>query len=86
MTQQLLQDDWSWHFWKGIKFHYPLCCIFWFCNVVSNYGVQKGGLQDRMLSENYGESVTQKQADFEERNMCPDCISQCLQQNVVKKN
>ena len=85
---QVLQGDlWSYHFWKGLRCGYPICCILWFCNVVTNYGEQRDSLFERIFREVYDDKpLTRKQADFNKRNMCPDCISNTLNKITLQNN
>ena len=72
-------DSWSTHFWNGIKFDYPMCCVLWYCNCVTNYGEQRDSLFERMFREILcAGSTTEKEANFSDRNMCIDCILQRL--------
>ena len=74
---QVLFDKWSYHFWRGIENKYPLCCIIWFCNTITNSGEQNGSLFERMFSEHF-DNVTLKQAEFSDRNMCLNCTCKRL--------
>lgn len=73
--QVLLLDSWSFHFWNGIKYNYPLCCVLWYCNVVTNQGLQENSLFERLYREVYENyRITEKSCKFEDYNRCPDCL------------
>ena len=77
MINSIFQDIWSFHFWNGIKNKYPLCCILWFCNTVTNFGKQSNSLFEKIFSVEF-DSVTEKQANFSDRSMCLECTIEAL--------
>ena len=70
---QILSDRWSFHFWKGIENGYPLCCILWFCNVQTNWGLQNDSLYERIYREEY-DKLNHCQGSTFNHAMCPDCL------------
>lgn len=73
----VLLDKWSFHFWCGVENKYPLCCIIWFCNTITNFGEQDDSLFEKIFSEHF-DNLTGKQSDFSDRNLCPNCTWQRL--------
>lgn len=68
-----MNDRWDFHFWNGIKFDYPMCCIIYFCNVQTNWGEQQGSLYERVYREAYEENQ-HCHSSRHNRAMCPDCL------------
>lgn len=72
-----MEDKWSYHFWFGLKEKYPLCCILWFSNVQTNWGLQQDSLYERILREAYDENKVNLSSGMG-RAMCPNCLAEFL--------
>ena len=73
------KDEWSYHFWFGLKCGYPLCCIIWFCDSQLNQGIQWDGLYEKIYREAYD---SQPKA-YETRvsySQCPECLARSIPQ------
>jgi len=66
-------DDWDFHFWNGLHFKIPLCCIIWYCNVQTNWGQQQGSIYERIFREGYEEIHSLKGSNYDYQ-MCPECL------------
>lgn len=77
------KDEWSYHFWFGIKCGYPLCCIIWYCDSIANNGKQEGGLFEKVYRSEFMDNPNWKptresilnQADH---NQCPECLARSV--------
>jgi len=80
------KDEWSYHFWFGIKCGYPLCCILWFVDSKTNNGLQEGSLYERLYREVYQTYMpTKTNVDFEPYSMCPDCVTRKISLITLQK-
>lgn len=67
------KDEWSYHFWFGIKCGYPLCCIIWYCDTMTNKGKQEDSLFERVYREEVMFNPILKETKSD-HNECPDCL------------
>lgn len=70
------QDAWDYHFWNGIKYKFPLCCIIWFTDSQTNKGTLEGSLYQKIFREawmNGKVKIPSIEANYG-RAMCPMCL------------
>lgn len=80
-VEEIATDEWSFHFWFGLECGYPLCCIIWYCDSVTNSGKQDGSVWDKVLYNEFMNNPDYKptwKAIIErkaEHNQCPECLA-----------
>ncbi len=69
--------SWEWHFFKGLSFGYPVCCVLWYCSSWTNLGEQYDSMYEHLSEGNpYAEEVDWlKDADYQK---CPECLIEVL--------
>ena len=66
--------SWEWHFFNGLGFGVPVCCVLWFCSSWMNMAKQNDSLYMHLSDGNPYAQETDWNKYNQDFIKCPDCL------------